>query len=555
VEPFDYLRAVRRNWKIVLVAVLVGLLVGFLTRSIEPAGSARPTYQATAVLISTNSSVVRAQGDASDPATVAALATLPPIPQNVADQLGYDGDPEVLAASVLAAVDQDSGLLNISATGGDADRAAELADAFADQLLAQLVLIQQEDTEQQVTDLRAQIRGLEKQIAKLDDSQSDTARNLSGQLEQLKTQLNKLKTQDPDPGFAIYARAVPHRVESAGFSAPRSVLVRLVIAGLLGLLAGIVIAIAVGRLDTKIRTKRSAEERFAAPVLAEVPVIGRRGRRGVVAAGKPSRAAEEFRLLGSELSLWFAAQDGNGSSAKRHATTVLVTSPGPSEGKTTVVANLAATLAEMGRKVLVLSCDFHRPAVHALFSLPNDRGLADVLTSDTEGPLLDGIVKPTAFPNVEVVVSGKAPSSASELLSSDRMRTALDEARGLADVILLDTPPVLVASDATYLLPEVDAVLIVARAAHTEADLAERASELLHRMGAPVRGVVLNQATETPRPRGAGKYYTRRPPSAAGEATTGQKTDAGVGTDSANGDRAPAEDVEVGGERQEIPQR
>jgi capsular exopolysaccharide synthesis family protein len=344
-------------------------------------------------------------------------------------------------------------------------------------------------------------------------------------------------------------------VESAGFSAPRSVLVRLVIAGLLGLLAGIVIAIAVGRLDTKIRTKRSAEERFAAPVLAEVPVIGRRGRRGVVAAGKPSRAAEEFRLLGSELSLWFAAQDGNGSSAKRHATTVLVTSPGPSEGKTTVVANLAATLAEMGRKVLVLSCDFHRPAVHALFSLPNDRGLADVLTSDTEGPLLDGIVKPTAFPNVEVVVSGKAPSSASELLSSDRMRTALDEARGIADVILLDTPPVLVASDATYLLPEVDAVLLVARAAHTEADLAERASELLHRMGAPVRGVVLNQATETPRPRGAGKYYTRKPASTRPETMTAREAEAGGGSDSANGDGPHAGDEDRGAERQEIPQR
>jgi capsular exopolysaccharide synthesis family protein len=193
-------------------------------------------------------------------------------------------------------------------------------------------------------------------------------------------------------------------------------------------------------------------------------------------------------------------------------------------------------LGEMGRKVLVLSCDFHRPAVHALFSLPNDRGLADVLMSDAEGPLLDGIVKETSFPNVEVVVSGKAPSSASELLSSDRMRTALDEARGRADVILLDTPPVLVASDATYLLPEVDAVLLVARAAHTEADLAERASELLHRMGAPVRGVVLNQATETPRPRGAGKYYTRKPTSTRAPAKSAVEPSSDNGAESANGD-------------------
>ncbi len=552
-ESFDYLRAVRRNWKIVVGAVLVALFAGFLTRSIEPTGSARPSYEATTVLLATSSPIARGQGDTSDPATVAALATLPPIPQNVATEVGFTGNPSELASRVVATVDQTSGLLSITATDRDPERASLLADSFANQLLTRLTDIAKAETDQQASDLHGQIRGLEKQIEGLDESQADTARALSGQLEQLKTQLNKLKTQDPDPGFTVYAGAVPHRVESAGFSAPRSLAVRLVIAGLIGLLAGIVIAISAGRLDTRIRTKRSAEERFSAPVLAEVPVISRRGRRGVVAGGKPSsRAAEEFRLLGSELSLWLTVQDGNGSGPKRHATTVLVTSAGPSEGKTTVVANLAATLAEMGRKVLVLSCDFHRPAVHALFSLPNDRGLADVLMSDAEGPVLDGVVKHTSFANVDVVVSGKAPSSASELLSSDRMRMALDEARGLADVILLDTPPVLVASDATYLLPEVDAVLLVARAAHTEADLAERASELLHRMGAPVRGVVLNQATETPRPRGASKYYARKPTSTRSPGMT--PGDATGSEGSANGDHPHGEDAEPEAEAQEVRQ-
>lgn len=519
-EPFDYLRAVRRNWRIVGAAVLIALLAGFFTRSIEPSGNATPTYEATTVLIA--NTFIRTQGDPSTPATAAALVTTPPVPEHVADAIGFDGDPEALASQVSAGVDQDSGLVSITASAPDADRATEVADAFADELLILLGELKQTDVDERKTDLRAQIRGLEKRLADIGDPEGAEARTLETELEQLISELNRLRSSTLDPGFTVLSPAVAKRVTTAGFSAPRSFLVREIIAGVIGLLAGIIIAIVVGRLDTRIRTKRSAEERFSAPVLAEVPVIRGRSRRGIVSVTQPSsRAAEEFRLLGAELSLAMVSPNGNG--AERRSPAVLVTSAGPSEGKTTVVANLATTLSEMGKKVLVLSCDFHRPTIHSLFGLQNERGLAEALASTDGEPVLAGFVQETSLDQVEVVASGRQPGSSGELLSSDRMRRALKEARGLADIVLLDTPPILVSSDATHLLPQVDAVLLVARAARTESELAERASELLGRMGAPVRGVVLNRASETPRPRGSRGYYHRAPGAGSAKAGAAEK--------------------------------
>jgi non-specific protein-tyrosine kinase len=182
----------------------------------------------------------------------------------------------------------------------------------------------------------------------------------------------------------------------------------------------------------------------------------------------------------------------------------LVTSAAPGEGKTLVVANLAATYAELGKRVLVLSCDFRRPKIHRLFGVPNDQGLSKALEAGNGRPILRGHVRSTSLTNVRVVPSGETPESAGELLTSRNMREALIEARKDADIVLLDTPPVLATSDASHLFPEVDTVLLVARAGKTTAEVAERSSELLRRMRAPVVGVALNGSTEEMVPRG---YY------------------------------------------------
>ena len=287
-------------------------------------------------------------------------------------------------------------------------------------------------------------------------------------------------------------------------------------------MVGVGIVLLLERIDTKIRTKREAEQHFGLPVLAEIPRLSwRDGRRvSVTAAEEPRSAlADSFRLLEAGVSrmsldgerrLHRPDEDTPGVGKEAFPTrpagsrTILVTSAAPGEGKTLVVANLAATYAELGKRVLVLSCDFRRPKIHRLFGVPNDQGLSKALEAGNGRPILRGHVRSTSLTNVRVVPSGETPESAGELLTSRNMREALIEARKDADIVLLDTPPVLATSDASHLFPEVDTVLLVARAGKTTAEVAERSSELLRRMRAPVVGVALNGSTEEMVPRG---YY------------------------------------------------
>jgi capsular exopolysaccharide synthesis family protein len=328
---------------------------------------------------------------------------------------------------------------------------------------------------------------------------------------------------DPET-LVIVQKASPQPVFQGGFQPPRSRGGRMFFAGVLGLLVGVGIVLLLERIDTKIRSKRAAEQHFALPVLAEIPRLSWRDSRkaSVTAAEEPRSAlADSFRLLEAGVSRLALngdrreeretgeeaiAEGRNPAPAKRPVgpRTILVTSAGPGEGKTLVVANLAATYAELGKKVLVLSCDFRRPRIHRLFGVPNDSGLSEALEAGNGRPILRGHVRSTSLSNVRVVPSGATPESAGELLTSRNMRHALLEARKEADIVLLDTPPILATSDASHLFSDVDTVLVVARAGKTTAEVAERSSELLRRLRAPVVGVALNGSTDEMVPRG---YY------------------------------------------------
>ncbi|MGQ0669878.1 MAG: polysaccharide biosynthesis tyrosine autokinase [Actinomycetota bacterium] len=518
-EPITYLRALRRYWPMIAAAVAVGLLTASLTRAIDPGGAER-SFEATTYLISSSDTgqSFSQSGSFDDANTVAALTTLDPIPSRVADQIGYDGKPADLAVKITAAVDEESGLLSITATDPDPKRVKQIADAFASELLAFLTQQETEETAAEVASLEAQIKGIKKRIRH--PGESDT-RGLETRLALLQGDVDNLTSSPPEPGFEVLSGAEVSPVESLGIQAPRSFAIRALLAALIGLVAGVIMALVLGRFDTRIRTRQGAEEGFSLPVLAEIPVLPRGGRDGVIAASQPSsRAAEAFRLLGAEVGRGVnldgdARAQGVEAGTPRPPHTVLVTSGGPAEGKTTVVANLAATLAETGKKVLILSCDFHRPSIHRLFGVANDKGLADALRSSNNGPVLGPVIRQTLVDDIRLVPSGPLPNSPGELLSSEHMRDVLEEARELADVVLLDTPPILVASDATHLLPEVDGVLVVARAGRTKAEIAKRTSELILRMGARVQGVVLNRAMDVPLPRGYRDYYRARPVSAS----------------------------------------
>ncbi len=154
------------------------------------------------------------------------------------------------------------------------------------------------------------------------------------------------------------------------------------------------------------------------PVLAEVPTIPVGRREGVVTATHPySRAANAFRLVQAGTARWTAAERG--------ATTILVTSPEARDGKTTVAANLAAAYAQAGNRVLVVSCDLRRPAIHEMFGVSEEPGLTDVLRSmDHDGESLKAspYLKPCSILRVAVLPSGRTTDRPSEILGSAAMR-------------------------------------------------------------------------------------------------------------------------------------
>jgi capsular exopolysaccharide synthesis family protein len=534
VNPVEYLRILRRRWPIIAAIVGAALVAAFLTTSVVPVGPAVRSYRATTVILNT--------GDLNVPGianldTVAALTTVGEVPVRVAEKIDYQGDPVVLGGRIQALVQAETGLLRITASSQEPEEARTLADTFADELLAFLAERRVDTSAAQIDFLNERLETLETEIQVLenriaDPSTSEPTVRLNTARRDAKIriysviseQYDSLVNAAADPAtLVIVQKASPQPVIQGGFQPPRSRAGRMFFAGILGLLVGVGIVLLLERIDTKIRTKREAEQHFGLPVLAEIPRLSwRDGRRvSVTAAEEPRSAlADSFRLLEAGVSRM--SLDGERRRPDRPdedlpgvrkdafptrptgPRTILVTSAAPGEGKTLVVANLAATYAELGKRVLVLSCDFRRPKIHRLFGVPNDQGLSEALEAGNGRPILRGHVRSTSLTNVRVVPSGETPESAGELLTSTNMREALLEARKDADIVLLDTPPVLATSDASHLFPEVDTVLLVARAGKTTAEVAERSSELLRRMRAPVVGVALNGSTEEMVPRG---YY------------------------------------------------
>ena len=518
-EPVDYLNAFRRRWAVLATAVAVALAAAWVVTSLLPRSQSVPDYQATTVLLQTKGSdPITGGGSAIDNlGTTAALTTVGEVPKQAAKALRFRGDPRQLARQVKGSADNDTRLLTITAVDRNPRRATRIADVFAAELLEYLRRL---GVEQEQKSLKARIHKLQSDIDRLRGGQDVAA----GELERLEKQLatfravlEQLPSRAEVPGgLRVVQKASSEPVKAVGLQPPRNRLVQLLIAAFLGLLAGIGIVLVLERVDTRVRTKDAVEERFKLPVLAEIPLLPRR-ERDVSVLAAPAEAAypavDAFRILAAavvrQLALHRTVTGGNGNGhAVAQPPAVLVTSAGPGEGKTTVVANLAARLAEQGKRVLVLSCDFHRPTVHRLLEVPDGAGLAEALQSPEVDLSFTGHICVTALDGVWLVRSGSASSGAGALLSSESMRTALTAARRYADVVLLDSPPILATSDAAYLMPAVDGVLVVVRAGKTTAEVVARTSEVLERLGAPGLGVVLNGCASVPSPRGYWRYHT-----------------------------------------------
>jgi len=178
------------------------------------------------------------------------------------------------------------------------------------------------------------------------------------------------------------------------------------------------------------------------------------------------------------------------SSLDKPLKTIVVTSPGSDEGKSTTLANLAVTLAQAEKTVILVDCDLRRPSQHEIFGLTNEVGLTTMMVDEQAmkaPPLQD-----TALPNLSVLTTGPLPPNPSELVGSHRMGEIIAGLSQSADVVLFDAPPVIAVTDAAVLASRVDGVLLVIKAGGTKRDHAQKAKALLDKVSAHLVGAVLN---------------------------------------------------------------
>jgi non-specific protein-tyrosine kinase len=183
--------------------------------------------------------------------------------------------------------------------------------------------------------------------------------------------------------------------------------------------------------------------------------------------------------------------------------TLVVTSPGAEEGKSTVLANLAVALAQGGKQVILIDCDLRRPTQHELFGLDNATGLTTMMLD--EAAQSDLPLRETPVDGLRLLPAGPSPPNPAELLGSRRMKETTAALLERADVLLFDAPPVLVVTDALVLAVQVDGVLLAVKAGATKREHVQQAKERLERVNARIVGAVLNDA---PTDQALRSYYT-----------------------------------------------
>ena len=192
--------------------------------------------------------------------------------------------------------------------------------------------------------------------------------------------------------------------------------------------------------------------------------------------------SEAYRVVRTNLS--FAGVDGG-------LQNILVTSASPSEGKSTTAANLAVTLAQTSKKVIVVDADLRRPTQHRLFNMPNNYGLTSAIL-DSESPV-NTHLQETTIPGLRLLSSGPLPPNPAELLNSQRMQQVIKDLSAEADYVIFDMPPVLTVADAAILAPKVSGCFLVSKAGSTRREAFIESVDRLVKADAVIFGAVLNQ--------------------------------------------------------------
>jgi len=217
-------------------------------------------------------------------------------------------------------------------------------------------------------------------------------------------------------------------------------------------------------------------------------------KNNLITFKKPkSSVSEAYRMLRTNL---------NYIDIEKEDKTIVITSPSMAEGKTSTLCNLAITMANAGKKVLLVDCDLRKPLVHKYFDIGNEEGLVNILV---EGLFAESVVDEIEdVPNLQIITSGPVPPNPSEILASNVMNNLISKLKVAYDVILFDAPPICSVTDAALLSNIADGVILVVASGSTNVGSAKLAKKLLQKVGANILGVVL---TKVDKSKSSSYYY------------------------------------------------
>jgi succinoglycan biosynthesis transport protein ExoP len=472
--------------------VIVGTIVLAVAAALFLAATSSPVYESTAVVAFNDESAdLQALGTPAAPsfqpdklaAAQAERITRPDVIARVRDKLRLKATDTQLQDKVSTTVEPSSNLVAVKAKGSSAKSAAELANAFAG-------AVRDDTNERQRARYRAAGQNAQQSGLRLKGTANATRR---GVFEDQASRLFALAT------FARPVDIVRTAEEPTTPSSPKPVR-NSIVAGLLGLIFGIGIAFLRHTFDRRMREPADVEGYLEFPTvgLLDTDALGQTlvSKNGSTPMGGDE--IEPFRII--RVNVGFLSVD-------QELRTLIVTSPLPEEGKSTVAAGLAWAESMTGKRTLVVDCDMRRPSLASRLGLETKPGLSDFLLGDASPSDILRVVHTTGEGSQFVCIpAGRPVANHAELLESDRFADLLRETAKVYDRVILDTPPLLPVSDTLSLLPQVDGLLLCVRLGQTTRDEALAAKAALEYLPKKPIGLVLTGADEAESPYYVGSY-------------------------------------------------
>ena len=447
--------------------------------------------------------------------TYSAMMTKQPVVKSALDDLHLDVSPETLPARISVSLVRDTQLMVLQVESEDPQLAMNLANAIPTAFSRQNAAVQTERYADSKANLTKEIDTLKEQIAatqtEIDASSTLAGSTQESELARLQTELTQLRQslayllQSYENIRLAEAQSTSNIVVVETATQPvNPIRPRIVQNTLLGALVGLMLSIGlvflIEYLDDRIRSPEQIDKVLKLPVVGLIAKMNNgyhgTGRQRLIAVREPrSPVVEAFRSLRTNIQ--FAGVD-------QPIRTLLVTSAGPAEGKSTVAANLAIVMAQAGLKVTLVDGDLRRPTMHKLFNQVNRAGLTDVILRDPGQ--WSGLTIASGVPNLSLLLSGSLPPNPSELLGSKRMHQLVEYLHQFNDVVIIDVPPLLPVTDALVLSSLTDGVLLVIDYGSTRIGEAVQGRTQLDQSGARILGVVMNKI---PTGRRGYSYYYR----------------------------------------------